>query len=60
MLYNSLIKKKGLLTCKVFIFTSTKKIFLFFNIVFSDAIEKAWIDDGMLNALRSLEDKPFV
>ena len=41
------------------IFTSTNKIFLFLNTVFSNAIEKAWIDYGMLNALRSLDKKPF-
>ena len=40
------------------IFTGTNKIFLFLNTVFSDAIEKAWIDYGMLNALRSLDNKP--
>lgn len=41
------------------IFTSTNKIFLFLNTVFSNAIEKAWIDYGMLNALRNLDKKPF-
>ncbi len=41
------------------IFTGTNKIFLFLNTVFSNAIEKAWIDYGMLNALRSLDKKPF-
>ena len=41
------------------IFTGTNKIFLFLNTVFSDAIEKAWIDYGMLNTLRSLDKKPF-
>ena len=41
------------------IFTGTHKIFLFLNSVFSNAIEKAWIDYGMLNALRSLDKKPF-
>jgi hypothetical protein len=40
-------------------FTGTNKIFLFLNTVFSDAIEKAWIDYGMLNTLRSLDKKPF-
>jgi hypothetical protein len=42
------------------IFTSTNKIFLFLNAVFSDAIEKAWIDYGMLNALRSIDAKPVL
>jgi hypothetical protein len=42
------------------IFTGTKKIFLFLNSVFSNAIEKAWIDYGMLNALRSLDKRPFL
>jgi hypothetical protein len=37
------------------IFTGKKKIFLFLNTVFSDAIEKAWNDYGMLNALSGLE-----
>jgi hypothetical protein len=41
------------------IFTGTNKIFLFLNTVFSNAIEKAWIDYGKLNALRSLDKKPF-
>jgi len=40
------------------IFTSANKIFLFFNRVFSDAIEKAWINNGMANALRNLDRKP--
>ena len=39
------------------IFTGTNKIFLFLNTVFSDAIEKAWIEYGMLNALRALDKK---
>ena len=39
------------------IFTGTNKIFLFLNTVFSNAIEKAWIDYGMLNALRALDKK---
>jgi hypothetical protein len=34
------------------VFTGTNNIFLFLNKVFSDAIEEAWIDHGMLNALR--------
>ncbi len=41
------------------LFTGTNKIFLFWNTVFSDAIEKAWIDYGMLNTLSSLDKKPF-
>ena len=41
------------------IFTGTKKIFSFLNAIFSDAIEKAWIDNGMLNALKSLDKKSF-
>jgi hypothetical protein len=41
------------------LFTGTNKIFLFLNTVFSDAIEKAWIDYGMLNTLSSLDKKPF-
>jgi hypothetical protein len=41
------------------IFTGTNKIFLFLNTVFARAMEKAWIDDGMLNALRSLDSKSF-
>jgi hypothetical protein len=35
------------------IFTGTNIIFLFLNTVFSDAIEKAWIEYGMLGSLRS-------
>ena len=42
------------------IFTSKNKIFLFLNTVFSNAIEKAWIDYGMLNALRSLDKSLFL
>ena len=41
------------------IFTGTNKIFLFLNTVFSDSIEKAWVDYGMLNTLKSLDKKPF-
>ncbi len=41
------------------IFTNTNKTFLFFNTVFSDAIQKAWIDHGMLKALESLDKKLF-
>ena len=40
------------------IFTGTNKIFLFLNSVFSNAIEKAWIDYDMLNVLRSLDKMP--
>jgi hypothetical protein len=41
------------------LFTSTNKIFLFLNTVFSNAIEKAWIDNGMLNALKNFDKKSF-
>ena len=41
------------------IFTGTDTIFSFLNTVFSDAIEKACIDDGLLNALGNLDKKPF-
>jgi hypothetical protein len=37
------------------IFTGTDKIFLFINTVFSDALEKACIDNGLLNALSDLD-----
>jgi len=40
------------------VFTGGGKIFSFFNLVFSRAIEKAWIDDGMLKALADLNEKP--
>ena len=39
------------------VFTSARKIFSFFNLVFSQALEKAWFDDGMLKALGSLNEK---
>lgn len=39
------------------IFTGTDKIFLFLNAVFSNAIKKAWIDHGMRNGFRSLDNK---
>ena len=42
------------------IFTDPSEAFLFFNQVFSRAIEKAWIDDGMFKALGSLDKKPLV
>ncbi len=35
------------------LFTGANRIFLFLNTVYSNAIEKAWIDNGMLNALRN-------
>jgi len=41
------------------IFTSTSKITLSFNTFFSDAIKQAWIDYGMLNALKALDKKDF-
>ena len=41
------------------IFTGTDKIFLFLNNAFSDALEKAWIQNGMLRALRDLDKRPF-
>jgi len=41
------------------IFTDASKAFLFFNLVFSRTIEKAWIDDGMFKALESFDKKPF-
>ena len=51
--YRKMGKNKG-------VFTGASKIFSFFNLVFSKAIEKAWIDDGMLKALGSLSEKaPF-
>jgi hypothetical protein len=37
------------------IFTGTDKIFLFLNTAFSDAIEKACIDNGLLNALSDVD-----
>ncbi len=49
--YRKMGKNKG-------VFTGARKIFSFFNLVFSRAIEKAWIDDGMLKALGSLNEKP--
>ena len=36
------------------VFTSTEKTFFFLNRVFSDAIEDAWINDGMRAALKGL------
>jgi hypothetical protein len=48
--YRKMGKNKG-------VFTGASKIFSFFNLVFSKAIEKAWIDDGMLKALGSLSEK---
>jgi hypothetical protein len=33
------------------IFTGASRVFWFFKLVFSDAINKAWIDGGMLKAL---------
>ena len=39
------------------IFTGTNKIFSFLNTVFSDAINNAWIDQGMLDGLKSLDKK---
>jgi hypothetical protein len=48
--YRKMGKNKG-------VFTGARKIFSFFNLVFSRAIEKAWIDDGMLKALGSLNEK---
>ena len=39
------------------IFTFTSKIFSSLNTAFSRAIEKAWIDGGMLKALGSLNEK---
>ena len=42
------------------IFTGTNKIFLFLNTVFSDAVEQAWIEYGMLNALRALDKKDLL
>lgn len=47
--YQNMNKTRG-------VFTGASKMFLFFNLVFSKAIEKAWIDDGMLKALRSLNE----
>ncbi|MBW2412236.1 MAG: hypothetical protein JRF72_20740 [Deltaproteobacteria bacterium] len=41
------------------IFTGTDKIFLFLNKAFSDALEKAWIENGMSSALRDLDKRPF-
>jgi len=41
------------------IFTGTHKIFLFLNKAFSDAIEKAWIENGMLNALSAIDKRHF-
>lgn len=48
--YRKMSKSKG-------VFTGASKIFLFFNHVFSSTIEKAWIDDGILKALESLDKK---
>ena len=48
--YRKMGKHKG-------VFTGASKIFSFFNLVFSKAIEKAWVDDGMLKALGSLSEK---
>jgi hypothetical protein len=42
------------------IFTATNKIFSFLNRVFSDAIEKAWIDFGLLDTLKGLDKEPLV
>jgi len=47
--YRTMSKSRG-------VFTGTSKIFSFFNLIFSSAIEKAWIDDGMLKALGSLNE----
>jgi hypothetical protein len=41
------------------IFTDASEAFLLFNLVFSRAIEKAWIDDGMSKVLGSLDKKPL-
>jgi hypothetical protein len=41
------------------IFTNTEKIFTFFNDVFSDAVERAWLDGGIRKALEGLDKKPF-
>jgi hypothetical protein len=38
------------------VFTGTDKIFSFLNRVFSDAIEEAWVDSGMLNSLENLDE----
>ncbi|MFX0199094.1 MAG: tetratricopeptide repeat protein [Candidatus Hodarchaeota archaeon] len=46
--YRKMSKNKGVLT-------GTSKIISFFNLVFSRAIEEAWIDDGMLKALAQPE-----
>jgi hypothetical protein len=35
------------------VFTGTEKVFMFVNRVFSDAIDDAWIDGGMKNALKA-------
>jgi hypothetical protein len=48
--YQKMSKSQG-------VFTGARKIFSFFNLLFSSAIEKAWIDDGMLEALESLDKK---
>ena len=42
------------------IFTDASEAFLLFNLVFSRAIEKAWIDDSMSKALGSFDKKPLV
>ena len=39
------------------IFTGTDKIFSFLNTAFADAIKDAWLDHGMQNSLRSLNEK---
>ncbi len=41
------------------IFTRTNRIFSFLNTALSDAIERAWIDYGMSNALKNLNKKPL-
>jgi len=39
------------------VFTDTHKMVLMLNEVLSDAIQKAWLEQGMRNALESLKEE---